>query len=406
MIIALTGNDGSGKTTLGKMLARSLAAEYRPVAKLEEFDYPLIRMFRKLAGPTKTIQTQTETRQGSKQPLSLKLLPYIQWADSLLQTAKFKLFARHVTVIKDRCAYDYIATWRELGVTNRFVEFLYRLLPKPDVTFYMYVEPATSLARRSKQPEKNSGKGLNFYQLKTQLYDDIYRHNRIALVDNNGNAQQALAQIKALLATREKLTSVKSIALSGLDGAGKTTTSEQLSELLHQLNVGHVVVHFYYNYLILKLLGLLKKKQPDDETARNLRSLETEKKHTESRKSKLWVMFVLSDAALQYAFYRLFAFRRLIVFDRFFHDYLVSFDFLKAPHNKQRLLHIFPKPDRYFLQIADYNVLHQRKPEHSPEFFAACYQKYQALARETGMIILDSTHQPPNQITQALLGRL
>jgi thymidylate kinase len=402
MLIALTGNDGSGKTSLGERLEAELRKSHSRVRRLEEFNYFFLNLSRKVLGQNKTAETQASIEATDPHPtLATRLLPFIMLVDTSLQTWYFKLCKRSELIIKDRCVYDYLATWRELGVANSLVEFLYRHAPKPDVTFYITVAPETSLARRTVQKDKNGAKSLEFYQKKRALYDVITPNFRIMPIDNNGDMAVTLKELVLLSNFRTNITRYKRIAISGLDGAGKSTTIEGLATLLDALNVRFRSIHFYYNYSILKLMKRFRKaKKPSaiDEQKQYEKSVAHEKKSVAGGKSKLWIALILGDSLLQYYLIRLISWRRVVIFDRFFPDYFVSFDFLKVAYNRRTLARSLPRPDLYFLQTADYRVLHERKPEHTLKFFKECHAAYEKLAREQHMITLDSSKNSPDDL--------
>ena len=404
-MIAFMGNDGSGKTTIKNALADHYLKSSEDVISLTEFDYPILRLMRKV-GSKDTKKVQRSIQRDSPSTLT-KFLPYLMLFESSLQSAKYRFFARRKMVLKDRCLYDYLATWRELGVASELVEFLYKHAIKPDLIFYVSVMPDLAEKRCSQETSKESDKPLSFYELKKQIYDDIASQNNVAIVDNNGELDEALEKIKFYVFLRNTFKDLKQIALSGLDGAGKTTTMDNLSNLLSQINVQHKVIHFYYNYFPLRIAKALKgRQQHSTDKEQHEKSVAAEKKSVEKGKGGLWMRLVLLDAMIQYWFYRILFMRHVLLFDRFFPDYFVSFDFLNVPHNRERLNRLFPKPGVYFLQIADYKVLYDRKPEHTLEFFEKCYEEYMSLATEHNMILLDSTTKNPDIILKELLNGL
>lgn len=405
MIIAFSGNDGSGKSTLAGLLAADLEDKGRRVLVHEEFGYLPLRIMRRLA-QRRTKRVQSDLQKGASAQRSFGVMSYALVLSSAAQILWLRTFRRGQTVIKDRCVFDYLATARELGVNAPLLERLSRFAPKPDITFYISVEPEVAMHRRNSS-DRPGNKTLDFYQQKRKIYDRIYNESRIFRIYNDHeDPHLALTSINDVLETRDRIKRVKTIAISGLDGSGKSTTTAQLSEALSRLNLKSVVVHFYYQYLVLKVIQLLKRQTPPDELSRQKESVTKEVQHLASGKSKMWMAFVLFDAALQYMFYRTFMRKHIVVFDRYFHDYVVSFEFLKLKFPKERLLRFFPRPDRHFLQIADFRVLHQRKPEHTIEFFESCHRSYCELGENAGMIILDSTKSGAEEITSKLLAKL
>jgi len=85
-------------------------------------------------------------------------------------------------------------------------------------------------------------------------------------------------------------------------------------------------------------------------------------------KASLYMIYL----ALEYFFGRYFVMRhksngRLIVFDRYFYDYMVFRDFQKTPRWLLSILaRAIPSPDICFYPKADVSVLYARKREYSP----------------------------------------
>ena len=354
MIISLIGNNGSGKTTLSKKILEYFLKNKVSVIFIGEFDYFLLKYIKKLLGNKKLERSKNLIKDENKITLTKRILPYIIWFDLILEHLYFKIFCRNKIVIKDRYAYDFLMTWKELKVSSKIIECLYKIFPKPDLLFYVYTKPEIAFSRRDAQKEKEKNYDLNFYKYKTKIYLDFCRMKNILLIDNNGTIDKAYSEIIYCIELREKILKTKTIAISGLDGSGKTTTIDNFSELLNKLNIKHKVAHFYYNYIPLKILSFLKRKKSQDEKEKYQNSISNEIESVQKGKSKIWALCVIIDSYIQYILVRLFSFNKLIIFDRFFYDYLISFDFLKVKYNKKLLLKIFPKVDISFLQIADY----------------------------------------------------
>lgn len=404
MIIAFIGNDGSGKSTLMNSFSKKIRDRNESVICLPEFNYPLINLLRRIGGE-QTNKTQERIQTSDSSPsFILMTLPYVMLVESTLQIMYYKLFHRKTVVLKDRCSYDYIATWREVGTATRLVEFLYRHSVKPDFTLYISTSPSLAKSRRAAQTDqKDSGKTLDFYIEKKKIYDRLYDEHAITLVENNGNMTESLERVDFLVSLKISFKKIRTIAISGLDGAGKSTTMEHLSNFLDTIHTPHRVVHFYYNYTLLKIVRSLFGHKAQNESVKNELSIKNEKQSLEKGKGRWWHYLVITDALIQYWFYRLFNPHKVILFDRFFPDYFVSFDFLNIKYNRESLSRLLPKPDIYFLQIADYKILHSRKPEHTLDFFKICYEKYEHFSVEYELYTLDSSTDGPTVLVNKLL---
>lgn len=406
MIILFIGNNSSGKTTISKKIESYFIENKKATILIKEYDYFLLKYVKILFGDRKLKQSQNFFPCKNKITLTKRILPYLIWIDLILEYLYYKIFHKNKIVIKDRSAYDFLMTWKELNLSNKYIEYLYKNFPKPDLLFYIYVKPDIALERRSVQKRYRNDYDLDFYKDKTKMYYDFCRKNNILIINNNTSVDKAYSEIIYYIELRKKMLKTKTIAISGLDGSGKTTTINNFSELLNKLNIKHRTVHFYYVYIPLKILSFLKINKREDEGDKYKNSINNEIESLKKGKSKRWMWFVITDALIQYYYVKIISFNKVVIFDRFFYDYLISFDFLNVKYSKKLLLKIFPKVDKYFLQIADYEILRKRKPEHTIEFFKQCYGKYNNLAKEQNMIILDSTKNNEEKILKKLLDRI
>jgi thymidylate kinase len=199
---------------------------------------------------------------------------------------------------------------------------------------------------------------------------------------------------------------VRSIALSGPDGSGKTTTLSNFKKLCESVNVPVRIVHFYYDYLPLKLIALFKKRPSMEVEDHYKLSLRHEAKVAKKGRSLWWQWYVLFDAMLQHFWTALFSKGKLVVYDRFYEDYLVSFRFLGIRRDYSRWIAALPSPDRHYLQIASPETLHRRKPEHTMEFFRECYEEYRDVAERRKLILLDSNKHAEEELLKQLIKAL
>jgi len=404
MIITLSGNDGSGKTAIVKKIKDYYAEKNAEIIFVEEFNYFVISFFKKLLG-VKRVQSQQILLQEKDSRSVLKIIfPYIVWFDLIIEHFYLKIFHRNKLIFKDRQAYDFLITWIEQGISNRFIYYIYGHFPKADMAFYIYVDPLIAHERKVLQ-YGDLAKKLSFYVEKTKMYDVFFDKKNVLKVDNNQDISATVFRIISYINLRERFLKLKTIAISGIDGAGKTTTINNLIKLTDGLNLKTKTIHFYYNYIILKLFKKIKNNVIATESLHQ-KSIENEIRTVERGKGKFWKWFVLLDAFIQYWFVKMFYSRRIIIFDRYFHDFLVSFDFINVSYNRSFLLKIFPKVDRYFLQIADYKILYERKPEHTLEFFEKCHGSYSKLAMDQDLIVLDSTFNNEDEIVKIIIDNI
>ena len=406
MIIDIIGNDGSGKTAVAERLFDTQKKSKQNVIFRREFEYFYLDYVKRIFRRTYLKKVQSDIQQENSSSFLKRISPYLVYIDLLLEHVYFRVFRRKFTVIKDRCAPDYLISWEEQGISNTLISFLYSHFPKPDLAFFVYADPAIAYQRRKEQvtsDEKDQVKDIPFYRQKTDSYVSYCDQKPIIFIDNTVDIDTSIQEIIHFIDLKEKLSSVKSLAISGLDGAGKSTTIDNLSNLLYKLHIPSTTIHFYYNYIILKFLRQFQKQKKTSDQDNFQKSIAHEKKSVREGKPTWWVYFVLADSFIQYFFIRLFSLRKVIIYDRFFHDYLVSFAFLNAPHDRERLLQLLPKPNNYFLQIADPEILHDRKPEHTMDFFKTCHAAYMQLATRCNFHLLDSGKYNEKEILDKLL---
>lgn len=405
MIVSISGVDGSGKTTLVESIRASLLEEGEKVFVFHEFKYLLPGFLIRSAGKGTLFKVNASPPSSRRSGFITRMIPYAVWVDLLFQHFYFRLFKRNVIVLRDRQAFDHLMTWKELGFSNWFVEALYRLLPRPDVAFFLDVDASEAYERRSRQAGKMA-KPRDFYVMKVELYRRYWDNRRMIRIDGDTKSDEALDTSLRFVHLRKKFLRFRTIALSGIDGSGKSTTIHELSSLLRKMNIPVRILHFYFSYIPIKLVKLLVRGSGEDEKKRMKESVENEQKVAARGKSRLWIWYVIGDALVQYWFVRIFFFRRLLVLDRYFDDFLVSFDFIGVPYDRDRLVSFFPRADRHFLQLADPEILYRRKPEHSLGFFKTCRNSYLDLARQNGWKVLDSSRKNETEVMDELLESL
>jgi thymidylate kinase len=405
MIISFSGIDGSGKTTILQELYRDYTKRACDVCLVSEFDFFFLRVpfLRRITSRAKNTSVGKIIQAGSKRSIFQRLIPYVVWLDVVSEYWYLRIFRKKFIVMKDRQAFDYLLTWIEKGLSSRFVYFLYTHAPKPDISFFIDADPMLARERRILQRGKTKNK--TFFLFKSEMYRDFFSERQFVRLYNAGTVNESVSQAKACIEKRKKFEGIRSVALSGIDGAGKSTTIERLDFCLSQLGVKRKTIHFYYRYIPIKIIQwVFPDKQRESE--RMKRSVENEENVLKKGKSRMWVWFVILDALAQYWLARIIYPKRLLVFDRFFYDYLVSFDFIGAPYNKRLLLKLFPKVDRYFVQIAEPDILHKRKPEHTEKFFHECHGKYENLAKDFNLTTLDSSNASKDDILEELLEKI
>lgn len=388
MIISLIGNDGSGKSTISKEIQKHFSKSHK-VTLIGEFDFFIIKKLRNLL--LLFYRDSTATNKITYNKFS----PYLVFVDLFLQHLYFSFFQRDELIIRERGYLDFLATWQELRISNSLIEKMYSEIQISDLVFYIKTDSKNAYYRIKKSRTKKQIKPKGFYELKAKLYSRITRSKNLIIIDNNGSLKKSLEEINFFINLKYRLTNIRSFTISGLDGSGKSTTVNNLSILLTNLNKKHKIVHFYYHSIVRKIIDKIRKEEYKSKT---------KDVQVKAVKPFYWKYLILFDSIFQYYFYSLFFWNRLIIFDRFFLDYLVSFKYLNVSLNS-RWVSLLPKIRKNYLLIGDYKILQERKPEHSIEFLEECGRYYKDLS-QGDLILIDSTKKNPQEVVLSIVNQL
>jgi hypothetical protein len=179
-----------------------------------------------------------------------------------------------------------------------------------------------------------------------------------------------------------------------------------LKEELGQLNIPYITIHFYYNYIIIKILRKIKKllwKKEKNSLEHNKISIENEKKSKNKDRSIIWKIFVIWDSYIQMLYMKLFWFNKIKIYDRYFLDYKISWDFLWVTYNKNIFNILSWDNKNYFILTADAQTLYKRKPEHTQEFFNETVEAYNKLSKEFKLELIDTKKMNPQEVKKYIL---
>ncbi len=213
MLISFSGNNGSGKTHLSLFLYERLNNKKGDVIYVKEFQYLFLDRIKKFLG-NRTVKIQKEVIKKRNKNIVAYLLPYIVWFDYFVFFNLLTLFRRQKIIIVDRYTLDYLNTWIELGVSNKFIIFLYKLLPRSTMPYYIDVDPDVAFARflqrekRRKSLSVSPKHNLNpdFYKRNREIYKRLLKENKYIIIDGN---QSLLICEKKVLSYYNKFTSMK-----------------------------------------------------------------------------------------------------------------------------------------------------------------------------------------------------
>jgi len=200
-IVALSGVDGTGKTTLARLLVKKLRFYKINVAYRHEFDYililgPMKDKIYKLLGIRKSNYISNYMEHHFQKGTRLHDMVYfLAWFDYLLSYVYFRL--RKGVVICDRWHYDHISHFLYKPRKNRLLMKLYSILPKPDVIILLDVDPEISHQRRKNDMDHPLwARELRYYVVQRLLMykiAEVFKYDKI--VDANRNLSEVEADV-------------------------------------------------------------------------------------------------------------------------------------------------------------------------------------------------------------------
>lgn len=399
MIISFSGTSGAGKTTIIKELEKALLLSGKKVIVKNEDDFFFINLFKKFFGNSaaanynkkKLLDIEPNLKENNSLSILISVFyPLIVYIETLIEFLIFEVFNKQTVLLKDRFIYDYLVTIRyNLNINNRFYEFLFLHSPKPWLQFFVDITEETALKRNKNIVKGSKTMEHSFHFKVIESYRNIAKHRNLISVKNDDKLSDTISCIKTHIAVKQKLSRSKVITISGLDGVGKTTLISNLGRYLEQLNISYIVVHFYHDtvlYKILKKFGFFKQEKTNQAIykANRKKSILTKQKG----KPWIWALFSYIDAFIQYFFYKVFFGRRVIIFDRFFYDYIVTFEYLNIKGGSL-FRKFIPKVKNSILLTCNPENIYKRKPENTLKFFKIVGQKYLDMAPYYGILVID-----------------
>lgn len=195
MIIALMGNDGSGKTTIARELEKIFNKLGFEVIYKHEYEYTLLKFLFKLIGKKRLEKAKKEMLIERKKSWRYYFWPILVWFDTLLQYLYFKIFKRNSIVILDRYPYDHYLSFKYLGYLTRITEWLYLHFPKPDVGILLWVEPEIAYERK----KDTHAYSLEFYKIQTKRYLEFSKKMSIPTINTNKKLKKTVVEILDLI---------------------------------------------------------------------------------------------------------------------------------------------------------------------------------------------------------------
>lgn len=403
MIIAFFGPSSSGKSTLIKKIRKSAYFKGKKIVVKKEDDFFIINALKKLLGErwfSKYKDVKFYRKKGDAKTKGFSLFvqlfyPLIVYLDFLFDHVYYEFIFKSKVLIKDQYIYAYIITFKKvLKIDIPFYEFLYKRFPRPYLSFFIRIKKDTSVARNKNPTRYHIASTGKFHEMVLSSYNKIAKYTKALIVDSDSGLEGSVKEIEEHILAKDNLIKVKTISLSGLDGSGKTTTATLLGDYSEQLNISYKIVSFYYQNLVFKLF-------------KSLGIWDTKSKGGFQKRGKgyLWTIPTLLDSYIQHFFSTTFFRRRLIIFDRFFYDYLVSFEYFGVK-NTAFLKQIMPKIDRRFLLWCKPQVCFKRSKESSLSYLTECAEIYKRVAKQYNMVKITTDSKSSQRVLKELVSKL
>jgi dTMP kinase len=227
--IALVGIDGSGKTTQAHRLADALAAEGLHAA------------YRRNAGGRRwfgRLSSRLGRGDDAEDLLGRRGMLFVEsvlrWL-AILRTLLRRAFTGEITVM-DRYAVCQYASLRARAAgpaAERRARLVYRLFPRPGVTFLLAVDPRTAHDRIEARGYDHES--TDYLRASATAYRSLPEYGDFVVIDANATPDQVAAEIRARLPIPAAVTPARSrlrtmILAGGPLIAGATALGYQLTE--------------------------------------------------------------------------------------------------------------------------------------------------------------------------------
>ncbi|GAA2886668.1 thymidylate kinase [Actinoplanes cyaneus] len=230
--IALIGIDGSGKTTQARLLAAALAGEGRPAKYRQNAGGRA--WFGHLA--TRFGRRDAEDLLGRRLMLTTEsVLRWLAIARTLLRRG-----VRREIAVMDRFAFCQYASLRAHGAgpaVERLARLAYRLFPRPDVTFFLAVDPAVAQERIDRRGTDHES--MDYLTAADRAYRSLPEFRDFVTIDANRTPDEIQTEIKTEIKSRfartavpaQRRVRVRTLVLAGVPVvAGAAVLGWQLAE--------------------------------------------------------------------------------------------------------------------------------------------------------------------------------
>ncbi len=184
MIIALMGFDGTGKTTILRLVEKELLRRGVSTRSVPGFEHLVLGRVKKFFGGEKL---QNQYNSGRSQSRSrgwlFKLWPLAVFIECWLTFLYFKFLRKEEMIIFDRYFYDWLLSFEKLGYSSKLTRFLFlNCLPKPDLGLVFITDPEIAYQRK-KHDHKDP---LSEYKKQLTRYQELAKKKKFEVIDTSG----------------------------------------------------------------------------------------------------------------------------------------------------------------------------------------------------------------------------
>tara|TARA_B100001971_G_C18150567_1_gene515600 strand:+ start:230 stop:925 length:696 start_codon:yes stop_codon:yes gene_type:complete len=224
MIVAFMGVGGSGKTTNARLFYQLLKKANIEVEYRTEFDYVILKpITRLIEKKMPSVRSQFTEISSKKKPSYFKLWPFILWLDFLLLWLSIR-FNSKKTFVFDRYIHDFLPAWEFLDYNNKIMRLFYLKFPKPDIVFYIDVDPKVAVDRKYGNILSQSYQNdiVKFYSKVSQYYEWMIKYLDIPKVKSGPTIQKTFSQILYYLQKRSSTDSSINDLITRLESSRKS----------------------------------------------------------------------------------------------------------------------------------------------------------------------------------------
>ncbi|MFC1646680.1 hypothetical protein ACFL1A_00195 [Patescibacteria group bacterium] len=397
MIITFCGPSGSGKSYALKITAESLRQQDYSIHK--EDDFLILKLF-KFLGAGKSIKRYHHHKMsgGGKKASRIVSLAVV-WIYPLIILLEYfwlyiwyeVFFYRKKIILSDRFTYDYAVTLRTHYGKDNYLTRMLEGFFYPSWIVYCSTDIKTLIKRNKNKSEFPVTGSVKFLKNIKNQYDQILRKKPHFAINTSEDRQMDMNKFKNISRFIISILTLGKIAFCGVDGSGKSTVSRKIAAKLSKFGIKTRVVHFYQEPFLMRIAFLNKQIKKIGKINVGL-----------EKRSFLWALAYWLDACLQYIYYNLRYPKTILVFDRFFQDYLVSFRYYKVSFIK-----LFEKATplgvKVFLISIDYKVAWKRKKEKSINHTKDLDRIYEDYISRLKFVKVCASNKNPKKLTEEII---